>query len=212
MYKLCRGIRVFASTYLQENLLTLPGLPTPQRLAEIRERKELEARERLQEIERQRQLQREQEGSLGPTHTSMKTTPTPEEEEEGEVAGASASDMAQGEKKKRFEKLKLFSTKVIPKVHFKREAGPGGVMEGNARVGRLGSGSGWMGTSRAYGSVDSQDDPFTLQRDQLQGFIQQARAAGRMDEVAALEQSLCEIENLISESAAPQTLQAYGFD
>ena len=213
LFKLCRGIRIFASNYLQGNLLTLPSLPTLQKLAEIRENNEREARERLREIEKQRQLQRQKELSRGPAHANVGTTITEEQknfdDDDRGFAGASTSgfsaDHVQGEKRNRFEKLKNFSNKVIPKVHFRREGG------GSARVERLNSGSGWMGNTEVVGSVDSQDDPFSLQQQQLVGFIQQARTAGRMDEVAALEESLCEIESLMSERA-PQSLMAYGFD
>ena len=220
MFKLCRGIRVFASTYLQDNLLSLPSLPTRQQLAEIRERREREARERLQEIERQRQLQRQEELSRGPAHAVVGATPTDdtsEEEERGAIEASFSADPAQAEKKKRFEKLKNFSNKVIPKVHFKRETpapggggGGGGGGESSVRV-RGHSTSGWMSSSQAWGSVDSQEDPFTLQQQQLVGFIEQARAAGRMEEVAALEQSLCEIQDHMSSDRAPQQL-SYGFD
>ena len=206
MVKLCRGVRIFASNYLQDNLLTLPSLPTMQKLAEIRETKEMEAKERLREIEKQRELHRQQELSRLPTHTNITKALAEEqrrtiEEDERGLAGAArtfSADPAQGDKRNRFEKLKMFSTKVIPKVNFKREMGAGGG-GGAARIERLNSGSGWMGNAEAFGSMDSQDDPFTLQRQQLLGFIQQARAAGRADEVAALEESLCEIESLMSQ-------------
>ena len=214
-FKLCRGVRVFASTYLQENLLSLPSLPTSQQLAEIRQRKEEEARERLRELERQRELLRREELARGPVNTmgtGGAVDDTFEEEERG-FAGASASfsaDLVPGEKKKRFEKLKNFSTKVMPKVNFKREGGGG--EEGSVRVERLESGSGWMSTSKAFGSIDSQDDPFTLQREQLVGFIEQAQAAGRSDEVAALQQSLQEIERLMAErEQLPRPSMSYGF-
>ena len=202
---------MFASTYLQDNLLGLPSLPNSHQLAEIRQKKEEEARERLKEIERQRELLRLEEASRRAPQVVMATTREEEgDEDEREFAGASySSDTATGlDKKKRFEKLKNFSNKVIPKVTFKKEEGGRG-----GREGRVGSGSGWIGMSRAFGSVDSQDDPFSLQRDQLLGYIDQARAAGRGDEVAALEQSLCEIERLMVERAHPeQPPLAYGFD
>lgn len=215
MLKLCRGIRAFASNYLQENLLTLPSLPTLQKLAEIRETKEREAQQRLQALEKQREVRRLEElAARGPAHATVPTTEEYCEERAQSVPGPSTSVAITTEKKNRFEKLKNFSTKVIPKVHFKRDAGGGDDREGSVRVQRLNSGSGWMGNSRAFGSVDSQDDPFTVQRQQLVSFIQQAREAGRMDEVAALEKSLCEIEDLMMErppdSGSP--IRSYGFD
>ena len=208
-FKLCRGIRVFASTYLQDNLLTLPSLPSPQQLAEIRERREREARERLLEIERQRELQRQAELMHGPAHAVASHTEDNDEDKElvSSTLSYVAADSGQTEKKNRFEKLKNFRTKVIPKVNFKRD---GGVVE-TGRTERLNSGSGWMGTSAAFGRVDSQDDPFSLQHQQLLQFIEQAKAAGRMDEVSALEQSLYDIEQQMSERDTQRPL-TYGFD
>ena len=216
MYKLCRGIRTYASTYLQDNLLTLPSLPSPQQLAEIRDRKEREAEERLRVIKEQREFQRQSEllsrDSL-PQHRLISSGRHYEEtgDERGFERGVTApynidtsSSNAQGEKKKRFEKLKNFSNKVIPKVSFKREGGGMGE-EATVRVGR--SGSGWMGAAREF-SVDSQDDPFSLQRKQLISYIEQAMLAGRTDEVAALQQSLHDIENQMTEDEPG----LYGFE
>jgi len=73
---------------------------------------------------------------------------------------------------------------------------------------RHNSDSGWMGDSFAVGSVDSTDDPFMLQRQQLMRFIQQARQANRMDEVQALEASLRDIERTMAEE---QQQLSYGF-
>ena len=99
-------------------------------------------------------------------------------------------------------------------MNFKREMGPGGGGGGGgggtARIERLTSGSGWMGNTEAFGSVDSQDDPFTLQQQQLLGFIQQAQVAGRADKVAALEESLCEIESLMSARGHRERTFEYG--
>ena len=213
-FKLCRGIRAFAATYLQDNLLSLPSLPTLHQLADIRRRKEEEAQQRLREIERQREVRRQEELARGLTTSVAMSSGLPVDDtfdEERGMAGAGASytvDLAPGEKKKRFEKLKNFSNKVIPRVNFKKEGGE----EGSVKVGRHGSGSGWMSTSKTFGSIDSQDDPFTLQREQLLGYIRQAREAGRADEVAALEQSLCEIERMMTErELPPQPSLSYGF-
>ena len=58
--------------------------------------------------------------------------------------------------------------------------------------------SGWTVDSSAYGSVDSTEDPFELQRNQLLIYIEQARKAKRYDELATLEESLRDIEALLS--------------
>ena len=206
-FKLCRGIRSYASVYLQENLLSLPSLPSPRQLAEIRERKEREAEVRLKAIREQREIHRQMELARDSAHRTTGSGKNVDEAGEGDERGferdccmaAGAGDSAAtNEKKKRFEKLK----KVIP--HFRRDGGGG---DGEVRLERAMSGSGWMGTSAAFGSMDSQEDPFTLQRQQLISYIEQAHLAGRMDEVSALQQSLRDIESQMIE---PQGL--YGFN
>ena len=219
-FKLCRGVRVYASTYLQNNLLLLPSLPSVEKLAEIRQRREREARERQQEFERERERQREREAGSGPAHAVQRMSEVEvgeeeDEREEWDVVEEAMATERRAEKKKRFEKLKNFSSKVTSKVHFRRQAG-GGVAEGEGvvTVQRMNSGSGWMGDALDVGSVDSNEDPFTLQYQQLLIFIKQARQAGRMDEVAALEESMRDIEQQMSQqqNSDPNSLLSYGFD
>lgn len=215
--KLSRGIRAFASTYLQENLLTLPALPTHVKLRQIREAREREAQERIKELERCRELQRQQEAARGAgvdgtqkergVETSI-SIGTNVEVAEGETGGGGGG--GQPEKRKLQDRFLELSNKFVSNVGvkvsnigFKKDS----AMHG-PRPKRLDSGSGWMGDSVAVGSVDSAEDPFLLQKQQLLCFIHQARKANRMDEVQALEASLRDIERAMVEE---QQQLSYGF-
>jgi len=217
--KLSRGIRAFASTYLQENLLTLPALPTHVKLRQIREAREREAQERIKELERRRELQRQQEAARGAgvdgtqkergVETSI-SIGTNVEVAEGETGGAGGGGGGQPEKRKLQDRFLELSNKFVSNVGvkvsnigFKKDS----AMHG-PRPKRLDSGSGWMGDSVAVGSVDSAEDPFLLQKQQLLCFIHQARKANRMDEVQALEASLRDIERAMVEE---QQQLSYGF-
>ena len=219
--KLSRGIRAFASTYLQENLLTLPALPTHVKLRQIREAREREAQERIKELERRRELQRRQEAARGAgvdgtqkergVETSI-SIGTNVEVAEGETGGAAGGGGGGGqpEKRKLQDRFLELSNKFVSNVGvkvsnigFKKDS----AMHG-PRPKRLDSGSGWMGDSVAVGSVDSAEDPFLLQKQQLLCFIHQARKANRMDEVQALEASLRDIERAMVEE---QQQLSYGF-
>ena len=221
--KLSRGIRAFASTYLQENLLTLPALPTHVKLRQIREAREREAQERIKELERRRELQRQQEAARGAgvdgtqkergVETSI-SIGTNVEVAEGETGGAGGGGGGGGggqpEKRKLQDRFLELSNKFVSNVGvkvsnigFKKDS----AMHG-PRPKRLDSGSGWMGDSVAVGSVDSAEDPFLLQKQQLLCFIHQARKANRMDEVQALEASLRDIERAMVEE---QQQLSYGF-
>lgn len=56
------------------------------------------------------------------------------------------------------------------------------------------SNTGWAVESIHREPLDSYDDPFEVHHQQLLTYLQQARQAGRTDEVSALEQSLADIE------------------
>ena len=172
-YKLCRSVRVFASNYLQENLLLLPSLPTVAKLREIRDRVEKEAQERVKTLEREREKKRKHEE---------------------EMAAKALSKTL--EEKKGIDKFLDFSKELSTKVSvtFKRDSEAVSVPPV-----RHGSESGWMCSSNMGTSVDSTEDPFDLQKKQLLSYIKQAREANRMDEVHALEASLREIEATIIE-------------
>lgn len=59
---------------------------------------------------------------------------------------------------------------------------------------------GWkIDTSKVVRSVECEDDPFAIQREQLLSYIAQAREEKRFDEVRALEHSLHEIETAMRE-------------
>ena len=177
--KLCRAVRLTASVYLQDHLLLLPSLPSPDRLRQIREAMAREAEERQQRLVKQERLalrQREEAHGAG-VGGGVKTNPL--DKLMGRVQG----------------------------MAFKRGGGGGGGegeegwVEMDGKDGGRGGG-GWMGESLVVGSSGAREDPFELQKQQLLSFIGQAKVAGKMDEVAALEASLRDIEALISQGQA----------
>ena len=182
--KIGQNIRRFTSNYLQENMLALPALPTNMQLRELRERKEREAKERVKELERQRELQRQRE-ALNAAGVAAGPAAGP---------GPMAADERSG-----FDKFidKMASGKIA--VTFKKDSSAVDVDRGVKETG-------WI-TSRNAEIVDTGDDPFLLQKQQLLAYIKQARAGNRMDEVAALEQSLRDIELAIHQ----QEPMSYGF-
>ena len=210
MVKLHRGIRVYASVYLQENLLALPHLPTAEQLRQIRQEREKEAKERIAELERERERRRQLEAVMREQERRPREVRRGEVEEEEEEEDGLQSLLDGG-----VSKLEESVSRIGDSVNKLGDSVSGGLgkifrRQGKgARVGfskgggaeavsmplaRSGSGSAWIGESLAEHSVDSQEDPFVLQREQLLSYIQQARVAGRLDEVHALEASLREIE------------------
>lgn len=174
--KLGQNIRRYTSHYLQENMLTLSALPTNVQLRELRERKEREAMERVKEIERQRELRRQREAQSA---AGVAGGPTPIG-----TAGGERSGIDKFIDKMASSKLAVSFKKDLFSVDLERDRG---VQD-----------SGWI-TERNKDFVDTGDDPFLLQKQQLLSYIEQARAGKRMDEVAALEQSLREIELAINQ-------------
>ena len=153
-------------------MLALPALPTNVQLRELRERKAREAEERVKEIERQRELRRQKEALC--------------------AAGVAAGppNLLQDEKSSfdkfiEFSKMKVAGSKIS--VGFKKDSSTVDLEDSSVHQ------SGWI-ASREAGIVDTGDDPFLLQKQQLLAYIKQARAGNRLDEVAALEQSLRDIE------------------
>ena len=200
--KLARGIRGYASNYLQEHLLTVPSLPTPQQLAEIKERREREARERLEEIERQREEQRK----LNEEKSTMEVVSA---EFDKMATDLTTHKIAEGFGKFTADLDRLFSRDTLKDISKEIQSIiPGGGKEGEgeeARGAEQGGGKGWMCNTTGVVTVDAEDDPFVMQRDQLLSFIAQAKQAKRFDEVCALEESLVEIEAVMKER------KSYGF-
>lgn len=190
--KLARGIRTYTSNYLQEHLLALPSLPTQQQLVEIQERQEREAQERLAEIERQREEQRllnakrEAEAAEKSALEKMSAELTTEKISEGFGKFTSGMD-------------RLFSKETIKDISKEFQS----IIPGSKRKEEE---KGWMcDADRVMSSLDYEDNPFVVQRDQLLSFIVQAQEAKRFDEVRALEESLQEIEAVMHEQ------KSYGF-
>ena len=138
--KIGQNIRRFTSNYLQENMLALPALPTNMQLRELRERKEREAKERVKELGRQRELQRQRE-ALNAAGVAAGPGPMAADERSG------------------FDKFidKMASGKIA--VTFKKDSSAVDVDRGVKETG-------WI-TSRNAEIVDTGDDPFLLQKQQL---------------------------------------------
>ncbi len=192
--KLARNVRVFASNYLQEHLLTLPSLPTKKQIQEVKEEKEREAQEKLRQLEQQREEQR---------HNRQLREAELASESGIDKLSAGIDKFSTGVDKMFKDFSKDVQTKMA--VNFKRGdesmtfSGEG---ESDGGVG------GWMcNTDKVTRSVDCEEDPFSVQREQLLSYIAQARDARRMDEVRALEQSLRDIEIAMKEQD-----MSYGFD
>ena len=184
--KLGQNIRQFASLYLQDNMLAMPALPTNVQLRELRERKAREAQERVKEIERQRELRRQQE-ALSAAGVAAGPTPLLQDEKSG------------FDKFIEFSKNKMAASKIS--VGFKKDTSTVDIEDSAIQQ------SGWI-ASREVDVVDTGADPFLLQKQQLLAYIKQARAANRLDEVDALEQSLRDIELAIhQQEPTPHAVQ-----
>ena len=179
--KLSFNIRVFVSNYLQEHLLTLPSLPTQAQLKEIIERKEKEAEEKLREIELQREVQRQRKAIKEAEEKSSKLSLS---------SKFSKVDKMINSKLKGLQNAVNFTagSEVVTVTGEKEEGG-------------------WMcKTDMVVRSVDCEEDPFVIQREQLLSYIAQAQEANRLDEVRSLELSLKDIEKAMEEQK-----MSYGF-
>ena len=176
--KLQRSIRIFASNYLQDNLLTLQGLPTRIQLRKIREQKEQEAEELRLNLIRQKEEER-----------IMK---------EEAIAAAAAIASA-----KKDNKLLLTESTIMGKLDatFKDKFGVTFNALGiGPSKGIESSSVGWSAAPVISDTLDDEFDPFELQRQQLLSYIEQARDAKKFDEMEALQQSLAEIERMMEQN------------
>ena len=170
-------------------MLQLPSLPTNVQLRELRERKEREAKERIRELERQRELQRQKEVS-----SAAGVAAVPDERSGLDKFLDFSRDLSKD------ISSKMSASKIA--VGFKKDSSAVSLDSSDGGV----HASGWI-ASKEVKTVDTGEDPFLVQKDQLLAYIKQARASNRMDEVAALEQSLRDIE-LAMHERQPMT---YGF-
>lgn len=203
--KLAKGIRGYASNYLQQHLLTVPSLPTPRQLADIKESREREARERLEEIERQREEQRKLNAKREAEEKSAMNVVSAEFDKM--AADLTTQKIAEGFGKFTADLDRLFSRETLKDISKEIQSIiPGSAKEEEEARGEQGGTKGWMcSTTEVATTLDAQDDPFVMQRDQLLSFIAQAREAKRFDEVRTLEESLREIEAVMKER------KSYGF-
>ena len=171
--KIQRNVRVYASNYLQEHLFTLPGLPTKDKLNEIREMKQREADERNKQLQLQREknIKREQDAAAAAVA---------KKESKLEVSFSALDG--------RLRLSPTFKQKAKAVLGIKKH-------ESNS--------TGWTVESALSSSQDKDEkvDPFELQRQQLLGYIAQAEQAKRYDEVATLKESLREIEYLLEQGS-----------
>ena len=198
--KIQRNIRIFASTYLQENLLTLPGLPNTEKLREIRKEKEREAEEKRRKLMKEKEEKREQEIAAAAAAIKKESSSSILKRESQPPPPSSSTSLSLPTSK--FEvsfsaidsKLRLsptFTQKAKAVLRLKKPT------EGEAK-----SHSGWTAESALTECEDDEGlDPFELQRQQLLGYIAQAEQAKRYDEVATLRESLKEIESLMGQES-----------
>ena len=185
--KLSRYVRVFASSYLQDNLLCLPTVPTLDQFKKIKEEKEREAELRVREIERQREEQRQ----LNLKKEKELAERLSHEVDSGIGKISSELDSGLGKLSAGVGKFTAEMDKLLKKDR-----------SGAGMSGWVGEGSGQGGWMCAPEMVvrdadEDKTDPFLLQKEQLISYIAQARDAHRMDEVRTLEQSLRDIEQVI---------------
>ena len=170
-HRVQRGVRVHASNYLQENLLTLQALPTREKLKEIREARERDAEEKRQALIKQKEHQRQLEEAAAAAAISKK-------ESKLEVSYSSVDNKC----------------RVSPTFTKKAKAILG--MKTGDDIVEEGDG-GWTAEPAISTTLDDEFDPFELQRQQLLSYIDQAIEAKRFDEVPALQESLQQIEILM---------------
>ena len=199
--KVQRNIRLFASNYLQENLLMLPGLPTVEKLKELRREKEREIEEKklrlLKEKEEKRELEiaaaaaanKKDSGAFFGSKKETSTLQLPSSGIKKESSSSSLLDIS----------FSAIDSKVRISPSFKRKAKAVFGIKESDETSRTSS-RGWTAESAVTEYQDNGElDPFELQRQQLLGYIAQAEQAKRFDEVATLKESLHEIEALMVE-------------
>ena len=181
--KLQRSVRIFASNYLQENLLTLQNLPTRIQLRKIRDAKEKEAEELrrnlIRQKEEQRLLEEEAAAAIASKRDNKPTAGAPTNSMDASLMNKLDSTF-KDTIEMTFSALGIGSSK-------------GGTNTNEPSVG-------WSAAPVISDTLGDEFDPFELQRQQLLSYIEQARDAKKFDEVEALEQSLAEIESMMGQT------------
>lgn len=155
--KIQSGIQQYVSRYLQDHMIGLRQLPTPEELEEIKEKRKRDIEERAALEEAQRK---------------------------------EAQRKAQEQKRK--------ST---AKVEYSKQSDINDSTIDIVTSNNLSPSSTWLPASLAGTGqlADADEDPFLIQRRQLQIYIEQARSQGKMDEVETLQRSLQQIDAQIEE-------------
>lgn len=195
--KIQRNVRLFASNYLQENLLTLPGLPSLEKLKEIRQQKEREVEEKKLRLMKEKEEKRELEIA------AAAATVKKENSFFGSKKESTLMPLPGIKKEASSSRLEISFSALDSKVRlsptFKQKAKAVFGIKTPDEPPRTSSG-GWTAESALSEYHDDGElDPFELQRQQLLGYIAQAQQAKRFDEVATLRESLHEIEALMTE-------------
>lgn len=195
--KIQRNVRLFASNYLQENLLTLPGLPSLEKLKEIRQQKEREVEEKKLRLMKEKEEKRELEIA------AAAATVKKENSFFGSKKEPTLMPLPGIKKETSSSRLEISFSALDSKVRlsptFKQKAKAVFGIKTPDEPPRTSSG-GWTAESALSEYHDDGElDPFELQRQQLLGYIAQAQQAKRFDEVATLRESLNEIEALMTE-------------
>lgn len=155
--KIQSGIQQYVSRYLQDHMIGLRQLPTPEELEEIKEKRkrDIEERAALEEAQRKEAQRKAQE-------QKRKSTAKVEYSKQSEINDST---------------IDIFTSN------------------------NLSPSSTWLPASLAGTGqlADADEDPFLIQRRQLQIYIEQARSQGKMDEVETLQRSLQQIDAQIEE-------------
>ncbi|XP_005094166.1 rabenosyn-5 [Aplysia californica] len=175
-----KSIRIYASNFMQENLMGLQALPTEEEYNKLREARAAEiqrkiAAERQAAMDAQERERRERLARDSQSGNALSA-------EEGPQFGHRRVGSSGGSEQ---SKRKLIANKILNSAGSKshtRSDSEGGV----------GTDKGWKPVEEST-RAQKVSDPMLQQMEIIKGYIKQARQAQRMDEVVMLEQNLKEL-------------------
>ncbi|KAH9512599.1 hypothetical protein Btru_038926 [Bulinus truncatus] len=172
-----KSIRLYASNFMQENLMGLQALPTEEDYNKLRQRRTADIQRKIaaerqavieaQEKERLEREKLEQERLMKDGTSSPEDGPKP-----GHRRVASGGDL----QKKKLLSGKLSMNISSPKGHARNQS--------DENVGK-----GWKPVEDTV-RVSKAGDPMLQQMEIIRGYIRQAKQANRVDEIVMLEQNL----------------------
>lgn len=162
--RLQKSIRQFASGYLQGNMIAMVPLPSEEQLQALQEEK--------------KRIQAER---------------TRREREEAQQAAERVKQMQlQQQRKEQADELRMSDMK---KTTPDRDVRNVYQEDDSNRRSRALSGTGWQPTTNPKPDHELETkDPLEIQRDMLKGYIEQAKQAGKGNELAALREALDDVE------------------